>query len=89
MISGDRKNALVGLILTILLGVFFTGLQAMEYVEASFTIADSVFGSTFFMATGAHGGHILVGTTFLVVCFFRILQHHFTQHHHAGFEAAL
>jgi cytochrome c oxidase subunit 3 len=61
----------------------------MEYVESSFTIADSVYGSTFFVATGFHGLHVLIGTTFLVVCFFRIISHHFTKHHHNGSEAAI
>jgi cytochrome c oxidase subunit 3 len=71
------------------LGVIFTGLQALEYYEAPFTIADSVFGSTFFMATGFHGFHVLIGTSFLAVCFFRLLDNHFTKHHHNGLEAAI
>jgi len=74
---------------TIVLGVIFTSLQGMEYYEAPFTISDSSYGSTFFLATGFHGIHVLIGTTFLVVCFFRILNHHFTKHHHNGFEAAI
>jgi cytochrome c oxidase subunit 3 len=61
----------------------------MEYIESSFTIADSVYGSTFFVATGFHGLHVLIGTSFLIVCFFRIISHHFTKHHHNGFEAAI
>jgi cytochrome c oxidase subunit 3 len=61
----------------------------MEYYEAPFTIADSVFGSTFFMATGFLGFHVLIGTTFLLVCFFRLLDNHFTRHHHNGLEAAI
>jgi len=89
MISGDRKNTIIGLGLTILLGIFFTALQAMEYVEASFTIADSVYGTTFYVATGFHGLHVLIGTTFLIVCFFRVLKYHFTKHHHNGFEASI
>jgi cytochrome c oxidase subunit 3 len=89
MISGDRFNAIFSLFVTLVLGVIFTGLQAMEYYEAPFTIADSAFGSTFFLATGFHGFHVLVGTAFLMVCFFRILSHHFTKHHHNGFEAAI
>jgi cytochrome c oxidase subunit 3 len=71
------------------LGIFFTILQAMEYYEVSFTIADSVYGSTFFVATGFHGLHVIIGSIFLLVCFFRMLNHHFTQHHHSGYEAAL
>nr|YP_009093682.1 cytochrome c oxidase subunit III [Mictyris longicarpus]CEG06219.1 cytochrome c oxidase subunit 3 [Mictyris longicarpus] len=74
--------------LTIILGFYFTLLQAYEYVEASFTIADSVFGSTFFVATGFHGLHVIIGTTFLSVCFLRLYNCHFSAKHHLGFEAA-
>jgi len=89
MVGGDRKNAILGLTLTVVLGIVFTALQAWEYYEASFTIADSVYGSTFFVATGFHGLHVIVGTTFLAVCLYRILNHHFTKHHHNGFEASI
>ncbi len=89
MVSGDRRNAIVGLIITVILGILFTALQGMEYYEAPFTIADSVYGSTFFVATGFHGLHVIIGTLFLIVCLFRILDHHFTKHHHNGFEAAI
>jgi len=88
IVAGERKDALVSLIITLILAVFFTALQAFEYVNAGFTISDSVFGSTFFMATGFHGFHVIIGTTFLAVCFFRLLNHHFTREHHFGFEAA-
>lgn len=67
MISGNRKETIVGLIITVVLGVIFTALQAMEYYEAPFTIADSVYGSTFYVATGFHGLHVIIGTTFLMV----------------------
>lgn len=76
------------LLLTILLGIYFTILQAYEYIEAPFTIADRVYGSTFFVATGFHGLHVIIGTIFLIVCFFRHLQNHFSNNHHFGFEAA-
>lgn len=89
IITGDRKNTILGLILTVVLGAIFTFLQGMEYVEAPFTIADSAYGTTFFVATGFHGLHVLIGTTFLVVCLWRIINHHFTRHHHNGFEAAI
>jgi cytochrome c oxidase subunit 3 len=89
MISGNREEAITGLVVTIVLGIVFSGLQAMEYYESSFSIADSVFGSTFFVATGFHGLHVLIGTSFLIVCLFRIIGHHFTKHHHNGYEAAL
>ena len=86
IVAGERKEAIVSLIITLILAVFFTALQA--FVNAGFTISDSVFGSTFFMATGFHGFHVIIGTTFLAVCFFRLLNHHFTKEHHFGFEAA-
>ena len=88
IVAGERKDAIISLIITLILAVFFTALQAFEYVNAGFTISDSVFGSTFFMATGFHGFHVIIGTTFLAVCFFRLLNHHFTKEHHFGFEAA-
>nr|BBI37391.1 cytochrome oxidase subunit 3 [Placozoa sp. H11 HM-2017] len=87
--SDFRTNAVIGLLMTILLGIIFTGLQAFEYKEASFAISDSVYGSTFFMLTGTHGLHVLVGTTFLIVCFFRLLANQFTNSHHLGLEAAI
>lgn len=68
IISGRKREAIIGLGLTVVLGLIFTGLQGMEYYEAPFTISDSVYGSTFFMTTGAHGGHVLIGSTFLLVC---------------------
>nr|WGT87838.1 cytochrome c oxidase subunit III [Sclomina erinacea]WGT88020.1 cytochrome c oxidase subunit III [Sclomina erinacea] len=76
------------LIITVMLGVYFTMLQAYEYYEASFTISDSVFGSCFYMATGFHGIHVIIGTTFLMVCLMRHLLNHFSSKHHFGFEAA-
>jgi len=75
--------------ITIFLGLIFSALQALEYYEAAFTIADSVYGSSFYLATGFHGFHVLIGTSFLIVCFFRIINHHFTKHHHNGYEASL
>ena len=88
IVNGNRKEAIQGLILTVFLGVFFTALQAIEYVEAPFSIADSVYGSTFFVATGFHGLHVIIGTLFLGVCLIRLFFSHFTKSHHFGFEAA-
>lgn len=76
------------LIITITLGIYFTILQAIEYMEAPFTIADSIYGSTFFMATGFHGIHVLIGTSFLIVILIRSISFHFSSDHHFGFEAA-
>ena len=70
--EGDRSGGIQGLFLTVLLGTYFTVLQAGEYYEAPFTLADGAYGSTFFVATGFHGLHVLIGTTFLLVCLIRL-----------------
>lgn len=88
IVTGDRGEAIKGLGLTVLLGSIFTGLQAFEYIEAPFCIADSVYGSTFFVATGFHGFHVIIGTIFLLICLIRLSKSHFTRSHHFGFEAA-
>lgn len=88
ILAGNRLEAIQALFLTILLGIYFTILQAWEYIDSPFTIADSIYGSTFFVATGFHGLHVIIGTTFLFVCFLRLTNHHFSAHHHFGFEAA-
>ncbi|HVJ34213.1 MAG TPA: cytochrome c oxidase subunit 3 [Terriglobia bacterium] len=86
--EGDRKGLIQGLTLTVLLGLSFTACQAYEYSHAAFGFKDTVFASTFFMATGFHGFHVIVGTTFLAVCLFRALKGHFKPDQHFGFEAA-
>nr|QAU54083.1 cytochrome c oxidase subunit III [Patella vulgata] len=88
IMAADRPGAMQGLTVTVLLGAYFTVLQAMEYLETSFTIADSVYGSVFFVATGFHGAHVLIGSTFLTVCLWRAYKYHFSSSHHFGFEAA-
>ena len=73
-------------------GLFFTFLQGVEYYEAislgMFSFSGSSYGSSFFMATGFHGLHVIIGTLFLIVCYFRGLAGHFTKERHFGFEAA-
>jgi cytochrome c oxidase subunit 3 len=86
--AGNKIEAVFGLVLTVVLAALFTALQAFEYVSANFTISDGMFGSTFFMATGFHGFHVLIGTIFLTVCLFRLLGNQFSIQHHFGFEAA-
>nr|YP_001798459.1 cytochrome c oxidase subunit III [Trigoniophthalmus alternatus]ABS57557.1 cytochrome c oxidase subunit III [Trigoniophthalmus alternatus] len=81
----QTKQALT---LTVILGVYFTLLQAYEYMEAPFTLSDAIYGTTFFVATGFHGLHVLIGTTFLIVCLMRQSMCHFSESHHFGFEAA-
>lgn len=88
LIEGNRKHIIQALLITICLGLYFTVLQASEYYETSFTISDGVYGSTFFIATGFHGLHVIIGSTFLIVCLLRQLKFHFTSNHHFGFEAA-
>lgn len=89
VLVGYRRQAIAALVYTIVLALFFTFLQYYEYTNASFNISDSVFGSTFYMTTGLHGSHVLIGTLFLIVCLGRLVAHHFTKQQHVGFEAAI
>jgi len=88
IIEKNLSQAKNRLLLTVILGVYFTSLQALEYWEASFSISDSVYGATFFIATGFHGLHVIIGTTFLLITLIRLTKNHFSRHHHFGFEAA-
>jgi len=86
--NNNRKDLVNGLILSILLGMLFTVFQAYEYSHAQFGFSGNIYGATFFMATGFHGFHVLVGTIFLAVCLVRALNGQMTPEHHLGFEAA-
>jgi len=86
--EGNRQHTLQGLALTIILGLCFTSVQAYEYSHAAFAFTDGIYPTTFFMATGFHGFHVIVGTIFLIVCFYRTWRGDFTPTHHFGFEAA-
>jgi cytochrome c oxidase subunit III len=86
--ENNRQDMKWGLTLAILLGVCFTGLQAYEYSHAAFGFSGNIYGASFFMATGFHGFHVLIGTLFLLVCLLRVYRGHFTQEKHVGFEAA-
>jgi cytochrome c oxidase subunit 3 len=88
LLNGDRKGLVQGLFCTVLLGLSFTGVQAYEYSHAAFGFKDGIYPSTFFMATGFHGFHVIIGTSFLIVCLFRAMKGHFTPTHHVGLEAA-
>ena len=88
LIRGHHSQVKISLILTVILGLYFTALQAIEYLEARFCFADRVYGATFFLATGFHGIHVIIGTTFLTICLIRLLSHNFSYNHHFGFEAA-
>ena len=89
VINKNRAGAISGLILTILLATVFTVCQGIEYANAPFTIADGVYGSTFYMSTGFHGIHVIVGTIMLAVSLGRLVQYHFTSTHHIGYESAI
>jgi cytochrome c oxidase subunit 3 len=86
--SGQMGHAAKMLKVTVLLGLIFTALQASEYAEATFGFADGIYPTIFYMATGFHGFHVIVGTIFLAVCLIRTSKGHFTADHHFGFEAA-
>lgn len=88
LLTNHKKNITTSIIITIILGFYFTYLQTTEYLEASFNISDRVYGNTFFVATGFHGAHVLIGSTFLFICLIRILKNQFSSKHHFGLEAA-
>ncbi|SDP13143.1 cytochrome c oxidase subunit 3 [Phyllobacterium sp. OV277] len=88
LIHNDRKGLISGLTLTVLLGMLFSFVQGYEYAHAPFAFKDSIYGATFFMATGFHGFHVIIGTIFLLVCLLRSMRGDFTPQKHFGFEAA-
>ena len=87
LMKNNRKQIIIGLILTIALGVTFLFLQAHEYADAGFTIKTGIYGATFYMLTGFHGLHVTMGAIMLTVILLRVLKGHFDSHHHFGFEA--
>jgi cytochrome c oxidase subunit 3 len=89
ILAGDRRGAILGLILTVVLAIIFTAFQGYEYVCASFTMADSVYGNIFFLGTGAHGLHVILGTVMIAVASLRFAAYHTTSQHHVGLEAAI
>ena len=89
VIGGDYGGVVDSILLTCILGVLFTLAQYIEYYEASFTMADRVYGSVFFVSTGFHGLHVVVGTIFLVVGLIRCISGHFSGYHFMGLEAAI
>ncbi|QIE40639.1 cytochrome c oxidase subunit 3 [Meridianimarinicoccus aquatilis] len=86
--ENNRKDMKNGLILAIGLGVIFTIFQAYEYSHAAFGFSGNIYGANFFMATGFHGAHVIIGTIFLFICLMRLQAGHFTPENHIGFEAA-
>jgi heme/copper-type cytochrome/quinol oxidase subunit 3 len=89
LVAGDFRRTLEGLLLTVLLSCFFICVQLFEYKESSFTISDGVFASGFFLTTGFHGFHVVIGTLCLFVCLLRLCLQQFTREHHVGLECAI
>lgn len=88
ILENHKKDAILALTLTVILGVSFTALQVLEYSHAPFSFADGIYPSNFFLATGFHGAHVIIGTIFLAVCLFRARKGQFTTAGHLGFEFA-
>src|SRR6185312_6856054 len=89
LIQGNRKGALYGTVVTIILAIIFTIFQGVEYSVSSFTISDSVDGACVYFGTGFHGLHVIIGTAFLAVGLCRMAAYHFTDHHHLGYESGI
>nr|AFU55318.1 cytochrome oxidase c subunit 3 [Haemaphysalis humerosa] len=88
IMMGNMNNSLISMKITIGLGVLFTMFQLFEYYQAQFSISDGIFGSTFFLTTGFHGIHVIIGTIFLMVSLKRISNNLISCEHFFGFEAA-
>jgi cytochrome c oxidase subunit 3 len=88
LIKNDRDQVTLAFSFTLFLAVLFTAFQVMEYLSSKYYMTDGIYGSIFFMITGFHGFHVIIGSIFLAVCFFRFLSYHFTPKHHLGFQAA-
>ncbi len=86
--ENNRKDLVNGLLIAVLLGMLFTFFQAYEYSHAAFGLSGNIYGANFYMATGFHGFHVIIGTIFLAVCLLRAIKGHFTPESHVGFEAA-
>lgn len=88
LINNFFFKTVASLFTTVVLGVYFLYMQWLEYNEAIFSISDGVYGRTFFMATGFHGMHVIVGTTFLLYVLILLLKGSLLYNHHFSFEAA-
>nr|QUI77276.1 cytochrome c oxidase subunit III [Mitjaevia dworakowskae] len=88
LINNNYPSMIKSMIITVILGVYFSMLQLYEYIESPFCISDSVYGATFFMATGFHGLHVIIGTIFILISLIRMSNLHFSKMHHVGFEAS-
>ena len=82
IVAKNRKNAILYLLITVLLGLFFISLQYLEYKNSLFTISDSVYGASFFLLTGFHGFHVIIGVLFLLVSLIRLIVYHYSENHY-------
>nr|WJQ21829.1 cytochrome c oxidase subunit 3 [Actornithophilus grandiceps] len=89
VLEGSKTESIVGLAVTIILGLMFSLLQLNEYYNCSFSVADSSFGSIFFLSTGFHGVHVILGSSLLLICLIRLCYNHFSSTHHLGYEASI
>jgi len=89
ILANQRNAVTLGVIATVAYGAVFSLIQYYEYLEAPFNINDGIYGSLFFMLTGFHGFHVLVGSIFLFICLIRHIYYHFNAKQHIGFEAAI
>ena len=89
LIEGERKGALIGSIITVILAVLFTILQGVEYSVSSFSISDATYGSIFYFGTGFHGFHVMIGTAFIAVGLWRMFAYHVSDNHHLGVESSI
>jgi cytochrome c oxidase subunit 3 len=86
LLNNSKKKTIIFINLTIILSIYFLILQILEYKQATFTFSDSIFGSSFYIATGFHGLHVIIGTIFLIINLLRIIKLHFSYIHHIRFE---
>nr|WRQ18256.1 cytochrome c oxidase subunit 3 [Nandigallia matai] len=88
LINNNYSQTIQSIKITIILGVYFTIIQLYEYIEAPFSIADSIYGSTFFLSTGFHGIHVIIGTMFIMITLLRMIKLQMSSSHHIGFESS-
>nr|YP_011036480.1 cytochrome c oxidase subunit III [Jogocerus viraktamathi]WRK19231.1 cytochrome c oxidase subunit III [Jogocerus viraktamathi] len=86
LLNKNYSQIMKSMILTFTLGIYFSMLQLYEYMEAPFSISDSIYGATFYMSTGFHGIHVIIGTVFIIISTLRSMKLHFSKNHHIGFE---
>lgn len=89
ILAGSRYTSLDGLYWTVVYGILFSLIQGYEYCFSDYSINDGIFGSLFFLLTGFHGIHVIIGTIFLTVCLFRLIEYQFTCQHHVGLELGI